>query len=63
MQAFKKKSKLPEDYDAEVAGLVSQIAERATMDNLPRIKNYLNKRKENSEKFGRNELIAAFMNV
>ncbi|HZE83650.1 MAG TPA: aminopeptidase P N-terminal domain-containing protein, partial [Puia sp.] len=63
MQAFKKKANLPEDYDAEVAGLVSQIAERATMDNLPRIKNYLNKRKENSEKFGRNELIAAFMNV
>jgi len=50
MQAFKKKANLPEDYDAEVAGLVSQIAERATMDNLPRIKNYLNKRKENSGK-------------
>ncbi|HMH20182.1 MAG TPA: aminopeptidase P N-terminal domain-containing protein [Puia sp.] len=63
LQTFRKKADIPDNYDAEVEEILSQIVQTATVRYLPQIKAYLNKRMAGSEKFSKNESIRAFLDV
>ena len=62
LQAFRKKAALPADFDAATNELVGNIAQRATIATLPRIKAYVNRQREASEKLRNNELLTEFLN-
>lgn len=62
LQTFRKKAALPADYDPSANELLGNLAERATVQNLPRIKDYLNERRQASEKLRNNELLTQFIN-
>jgi Xaa-Pro aminopeptidase len=62
LQAFRKKAALPADFDAATNELLGNLAERATVQTLPRIKTYIGKRRESSEKLRNNELITQLLN-
>jgi len=61
LQVFKKKARLPADFDAENTALIGNLAERATPGNLIRMKAYVERTKAGNEKLGNNELINAFL--
>jgi Xaa-Pro aminopeptidase len=62
LQTFKKKAALPADFDVATNALLGNIAERATVQLLPRIKPYISKRREASEKLRNNALLTEFLN-
>jgi len=62
MQAFRKKAALPADFDPATNELLGNLAERATVATLPRIKSYIGKQREASEKLRNNELITQLLN-
>lgn len=59
---FKQKAALPPDFDPSILELVSAIAERVTVQTLPRYKGYMNKRREASEKLRNNQWVADLVN-
>jgi len=62
LQAFRKKSALPADFDAATNELLGNIAERMTVQTLPRAKAYVAKRREASEKLRNSELVSQLLN-
>jgi len=62
IKAFKKKAQLPDDYDPEVLGLLSNVMERVTVKTLPRYIGYFNKRRESTEKMRNNQWVTDFVN-
>ncbi|HXO74952.1 MAG TPA: M24B family metallopeptidase, partial [Puia sp.] len=63
IQAFKKKSALPENFDASIYELLGAVAEKATPATLPRYINFISKRREASDKMRNDEWMTAFINI
>jgi Xaa-Pro aminopeptidase len=61
LQAFRKKAAIPGDYDAELFDLLGNIAERATVKRLPRLKAIVSQQREANEKWRNNEWIGEFL--
>ncbi|HXB91198.1 MAG TPA: aminopeptidase P N-terminal domain-containing protein [Puia sp.] len=62
LQAFRKKSGLPEGYDASIQELLGSLTDFATPQNLSRVVDYLNTRRQASEKFRNDEWVTALAN-
>jgi Xaa-Pro aminopeptidase len=62
LQAFRKKAGLPADFDAGTNELLGNIAQRATVPTLTRLKTYVNRQRETSVKLRNNELLIQFLN-
>ena len=61
LEAFKKKAAIPAGFDASTNELLSDIAERASIQILPQAQAYIRKRVESSEKLRTNKLIVQFL--
>ena len=61
LQAFRKKAALPADFDPATNELLGNVAERATVALLPRIKPWIEKKRETSEKLRNNELLTQLL--
>ena len=62
IQAFRKKARIPADYDPAVLDLLSDVMHRVTMTTLPRYIGYFNKRREATDKMRDNEWVTEFVN-
>lgn len=63
LQAFKKKAAIPQDFDPSIYEMLGSFAERANANNLSRMIEFLNKRREASEKLRNNEWVTALAAV
>ena len=62
IRTFTKKAALPADYDAGILEVVSGVMERVTPRTLPRYIEFMNKRRESSEKMRDNQWVTDFIN-
>jgi len=62
LQAFKKKAGIPADYDPGADQLLGFLAQRASVQYLPRLITLVNQQRANNEKMRSNPLLTQFLN-